>query len=220
MYVLCVNHTQALLLNLSHMQIHETEHYKHPWIAHELLKDFEVEDVWRFPVELKENHDIHLFQTEMMAGLGELQEKGLPGLLFKLRFFLGRIFGWDDEHEEEKKHNPKIPGSLRERYIDTYDLKIEELPDPGSAEFIPVYTKEDESLAEIKNATVHAGLHLGKVEETAGSYTVQMAVYVKPNGLFGKIYMAIIKPFRYLIVYPVLMKSVGIRWKGFLAGAS
>ena len=29
-----------------------------------------------------------------------------------------------------------------------------------------------------------------------------MAVYVRPRGLLGKGYMALIKPFRYLIVYP------------------
>src|SRR3712207_6962224 len=36
----------------------------------------------------------------------------------------------------------------------------------------------------------------------------QMAVLVKPNGLFGKAYMAAIKPFRYLIVYPALMRMI------------
>ena len=37
----------------------------------------------------------------------------------------------------------------------------------------------------------------------------QMAVYVKPRGLFGKGYMALIKPFRYLIVYPALTRQTG-----------
>jgi hypothetical protein len=34
-----------------------------------------------------------------------------------------------------------------------------------------------------------------------------MAVYVKPNGLLGTAYMAAIKPFRYMIVYPALMEN-------------
>jgi len=40
----------------------------------------------------------------------------------------------------------------------------------------------------------------------------QMAVYVKPRGLFGKGYMALIKPFRYLIVYPALMRQTERMW--------
>jgi len=36
---------------------------------------------------------------------------------------------------------------------------------------------------------------------------------VKPNGLFGKAYMAAIKPFRYLIVYPALMRMIGREWR-------
>jgi hypothetical protein len=39
-----------------------------------------------------------------------------------------------------------------------------------------------------------------------------MAVYVKPRGLFGKGYMAIIKPFRYAVVYPALMRHIERAW--------
>jgi len=40
-----------------------------------------------------------------------------------------------------------------------------------------------------------------------------MAVLVKPNGWFGKAYMASIKPFRYAIVYPLLLRSIGRGWQ-------
>jgi hypothetical protein len=40
-----------------------------------------------------------------------------------------------------------------------------------------------------------------------------MAVLVKPNGLLGTVYMAAIKPFRYLIVYPTLMREIGRDWR-------
>jgi hypothetical protein len=39
-----------------------------------------------------------------------------------------------------------------------------------------------------------------------------MTVLVKPNGAFGKLYMAGIKPFRHTIVYPQLIKSIGKNW--------
>jgi predicted DCC family thiol-disulfide oxidoreductase YuxK len=40
-----------------------------------------------------------------------------------------------------------------------------------------------------------------------------MAVYVKPNGLFGTAYMAAIRPFRHLIVYPPMMREIGRHWR-------
>jgi hypothetical protein len=40
-----------------------------------------------------------------------------------------------------------------------------------------------------------------------------MAVLLKPNGLFGAAYMAAIKPFRYVIVYPALMRQIGREWR-------
>ena len=36
---------------------------------------------------------------------------------------------------------------------------------------------------------------------------------VKPNGLFGRLYMAAIKPFRYLIVYPALTRQWERAWR-------
>ena len=39
-----------------------------------------------------------------------------------------------------------------------------------------------------------------------------MAVYVKPRGLFGTGYMALIRPFRYRIVYPALMRQIERAW--------
>jgi hypothetical protein len=40
-----------------------------------------------------------------------------------------------------------------------------------------------------------------------------MAVLVKPNGPLGTAYMAAIRPFRYLIVYPELMREIGQEWR-------
>jgi hypothetical protein len=43
-----------------------------------------------------------------------------------------------------------------------------------------------------------------------------MAVYVKPNGRLGSAYMAAIKPFRHLIVYPQMMRELERRWRDAL----
>jgi hypothetical protein len=39
-----------------------------------------------------------------------------------------------------------------------------------------------------------------------------MAVYVKPNGAFGRAYLAAIRPFRHAIVYPAMLREFGRRW--------
>ncbi len=40
-----------------------------------------------------------------------------------------------------------------------------------------------------------------------------MAVYVKPNGLLGTGYMAAIRPFRHLILYPPMTRQIGRDWR-------
>jgi hypothetical protein len=40
-----------------------------------------------------------------------------------------------------------------------------------------------------------------------------MAIYVKRNGLLGATYMAAIKPFRYLIVYPLWLRQIERDWQ-------
>jgi hypothetical protein len=39
-----------------------------------------------------------------------------------------------------------------------------------------------------------------------------MAILVKPTGRLSRVYMAAIMPFRYLIVYPQMLKQVGRKW--------
>lgn len=56
-------------------------------------------------------------------------------------------------------------------------------------------------------------MHIGWVPDETGGYRGQMAVLVKPNGLFGKVYMSGITPFRHLIVYPPLMRRIGQQWR-------
>ena len=40
-----------------------------------------------------------------------------------------------------------------------------------------------------------------------------MTVLVKPNGLLGEAYMLAIKPFRYLIVYPAMLRRLEEAWE-------
>jgi Protein of unknown function (DUF2867) len=86
-------------------------------------------------------------------------------------------------------------------------------PDFDAFPFCSVYQLDDEYAAEIANQTVHGVLHIGWVPDGAGRYCGQMAVYVKPNGLLGNAYVAAIKPFRYLIVYPSMLGELQRQWR-------
>ena len=45
----------------------------------------------------------------------------------------------------------------------------------------------------------------------------QMSVYVKTRGRLGRLYMALIAPFRHYIVYPAMMRAVERAWPGYVA---
>jgi hypothetical protein len=81
-------------------------------------------------------------------------------------------------------------------------------PDFDALPFSSLYLLEDEWAAEIANKTMHGVMHIGWVPDQSGGYRGQMAVLVKPNGLIGEAYMAAIRPFRHLIVYPAMMRQI------------
>jgi hypothetical protein len=86
-------------------------------------------------------------------------------------------------------------------------------PEFKTLPFTSVYLTDAEWAAELANRTVHAVMHIGWVPDDAGGYRGQMAVLVKPNGLYGRAYMAAIAPFRHLIVYPPLIRGIGQAWR-------
>ena len=60
---------------------------------------------------------------------------------------------------------------------------------------------------------MHGVMHLGWVQDEMGGYRGQMAVLVKPNGPLGTAYMAGIRPFRHLIVYPTMIRQIERNWR-------
>ncbi len=192
-------------------------HLDQKLFVHRFLSDFELEDVWRVPVALDSKHSLQLFIDQFNTSNKQIFQKGLTGLLFRIRLAVGRIFGWD------RKESPTailVPGTLRHRYAEQENLTYDDLPDPGTRDFVPVYQLENEILSEIENRTVWAALHFSRVLVEANKYNIHMAVYVRPKGILGRIYMQLIKPFRHYIVYPALMKSAGARWDQFLKSKS
>ena len=151
----------------------------------------------------------------LMASLDpERSSSGAVRALFAIRWKLGELFGVDGPDAGIGSRVPtlrdRLPADLRDA---TSRPDFEALP------FTPLYLTGDEFAAEIANRTVHAIMHVGWVQDRTGGYRGQMAVYVKPNGLFGAAYMAAIRPFRHLIVYPRMMRETRAELAGALQRA-
>jgi hypothetical protein len=125
--------------------------------------------------------------------------------LWSLRWKLGDLFGLDDQGSGLGSRVT----TLCERLPD--DLRAARGPEFESLPFTSLYLTDGEFAAEIANQTMHGVLHLGWVAE-GSDYRGQMAVYVRPNGLLGNAYMAAIKPFRHLVVYPQMFRAMEQRW--------
>ena len=189
------------------MRLPNTAHASHPWRIHEITGDFRLEDVWALPTP-GGPHDLPLLVDALASSDPETQSPSrLARALWAIRWKLGEIFGWDDEKAGVGSRVPtlrdRLPADLRDGPSG---------PEFASLPFKSLYLLDDEFAAEVANKTVHGVMHLGWVPDGAGGYRSQMAVLVKPNGVFGSVYMAAIKPFRHLIVYPPMIREIGRVW--------
>jgi hypothetical protein len=74
-----------------------------------------------------------------------------------------------------------------------------------------LYVFDQEALSELRNATVHAFLALALAPNPEG-YMLHMAIYMKPVSRLTPLYMALIDPFRRLLVYPAIINHAQQRW--------
>jgi len=207
------------------MRLPNAAHESVEWRIQEIVPDFTLEDVWELPAQggTEDFQDL----LELMASSDPANADSLPTrALWRLRdrlgawFDLGRISAADEvagpgelpiPGQSETSLAGRLPADLRGTATDV---------DFGSLPFVPLYRTDDEFAAELSNRTVHGVMHLAWVPRGDGRYQAQMAVYVKPRGLFGKGYMALIKPFRYLIVYPALTRQTERMWKARATSAA
>jgi hypothetical protein len=198
-------------------RIPNSEHESRPWRIREIVPDFTLEDAWALPVE--GDADEFLAFQELAGSLDPSEaDSRATRSLWQLRDLLGKWFGLGEIHVEDgdpPEEELPIPGTtattLAERLPDDLRGTATDI-DFGSLPFTPLYRTDREAAAEVSNRTVHGVLHFAWVEQGDGRFRAQMAVYVKPRGLFGRAYLGAIKPFRYLLVYPALMREFGRAW--------
>ena len=189
------------------MRLSDIAHTSRPWRIHEISPDFRLYDVWALPTP-GGPHDFPILVRQFASGDPSDGASRAGRVLWAIRWKVGGLLGWDGP---DAGLGSRVP-TLRDRLPE--DLR----DGPAGPEFdaLPatsLYLTDDELAAEGANRTVHGVMHLGWVPDGNGGYRGQMAVLVKPNGLFGAAYMAAIKPFRYLIVYPALMRLIGREWR-------
>lgn len=199
------------------MRLPNATHESHFWRIHEIVPDFTLEDVWALPVEGGPADNERVLELMASSDPADADSRAVRAL-WRLRdrlgswFNLGRI---SVPADGDPDGNLPIPGtsetSLSGRLPDDLRGTAADV-NFGSLPFVPLYRTDDEFAAEISNQTVHGVMHLAWVDQGEDRYQAQMAVYVKPRGAFGKAYMALIKPFRYWIVYPALMRQVERMW--------
>ena len=173
--------------------------------CHTLLSDVPLHDVWAIPLDGGgPGRNIQDARAILFGDRRPSTNVVVRGL-FALRWGLGRVFGWDDE-----RHDP-LTGSYVNRLAEA-DRAQSRIP-PGTREgrFRVLYVLGHEALSEIRNATVHAFLALA-LTPSPGGYTLYLAIYVKPVSRFTTLYMALIDPFRRIVVYPALGRHAQQRW--------
>jgi Protein of unknown function (DUF2867) len=189
------------------LRLPSTAHTSRPWRIHELTPDFELEDVWALPTPGGPD-DFPALVEGFVSGHKALGSSGVARTLLAIRWKLGALLGWD---APDAGLGARVP-TLRDRLpLDLRDAPAG--PDFEALPFTSLYLIDDEWAAEIANQTMHGVLHVGWVPDQTGGYRGQMAVLVKPNGLLGAAYMAAIRPFRHLIVYPAMMREIERGWQ-------
>ena len=189
-------------------QISEMEFLRLPLRAHQLLAGVPLHDVW--VVDLPgPRTGITLDQFLRAVNQQLFTPSPLVQGFLELRLLLGRIFGWDRPRtsmRSEPTFADRLTDADRRRSLTSAGVR--EGPD---GLFRVIYQFENEKLVELINRTVHAAA-LSALVETASGYRFYFAVYVGSVGWLTPLYMAVIDPFRKLIIYPRLMRSVRANW--------
>jgi Protein of unknown function (DUF2867) len=175
-----------------------------PLRVHQLLAGVPLHDVWAVDLP-RTRSGITLDEFLRATGGRPFRPSKVVRALLTVRFFVGRLLGWDREAD----------GLVAETFasrLTAADLS-QTLTPAGTRErpFRTVYRFKNEQLLELINRTAHAAA-LSALVETGNAYRLYFAVYVRRVGRLTPLYMALIDPFRRFIVYPSLLRSARSTW--------
>jgi hypothetical protein len=127
----------------------------------------------------------------------------LSTVLYGVRRFLGRTFGWD--RTPLRREESLVP------LLSEEDRRASEIaPGTSVGSFVVLYQFAREALAETRNATVHGWICTALAPHETG-YRLYWAVYVLPVSPLTRPYLIAIEPFR-RVLYPVLLRRIRRAW--------
>ena len=173
--------------------------------AHSLLADVPLHDVWAVDLEAGES-DRNILDVRALLSENLIRSANpVVKLLFALRSWLGRLFGWDRESVRASEESFLHRLSAADRAAS--------LVEPGTPDgpFRVLFVSQEESIAEIRNSTVHAFSVFALLERAPG-YRLYWAIYVRPVGRITGWYMRLIDPFRRTIIYPAILHRIRAAW--------
>jgi hypothetical protein len=173
--------------------------------AHALLADAPLQDVWVFNLrgggEGRRVQDVRAALNEDVAPEGIAVVQGL----YRLRRFLGDLFGWDAGACE------RTDSSYIHRLSETDRARSLVVPGTCRGAFRTVYDFGDEAVTEATNNLVHSFSATALVP-TPDGYRFYMAIYAKEIGWVTPVYMTLINPLRRLFLYPDLVSRTEQGW--------
>ena len=193
-------------------RISPTEFYALPLRVHSFLADVPLHDVWA--IDLPTHRDgvtlsefLHRARQDGCDAT-DAEINRLPPVaraLFRLRFFLGRIFRLEAEPKDA------LAASFGSRLTPEDRARSFVVSGTQQGLFRVVYRFENEQLLEIQNRTVHAAA-LSALAERADGYRFYFAACVRQSTWITPFYMGLIDPFRKWIIYPALLKQIRAIW--------
>jgi hypothetical protein len=189
------------------MRVSPAEYLSLPLRAHELLRGVPLYDVT--VVDLPGGG-----AGRSLADIRALEKVAAPSriavALYRLRRFLGRVFGWDLIPMRPEQ-------SLLSRLSERDRAASEIVPGTADGPFLILYQFPRESLSETRNATVHGWISV-TLAPTPTGYRLYWAVYVLPVSWFTRPYLLAIEPFRRFLMYPAMLRRIRRAWIAAYAG--
>ena len=185
-------------------QISTQEFERLPLRVHAFLAGVPLHDVWAIDLP-RTRSGVTLDEFLRTASSCLLTPSPVVRALLNIRLFVGRLLGWDREPAATAWESFATRMTTADR--------SRSLAPSGTREglFRVVYRFENEQLPELINLTAHAAA-LSALVETANGYRFYFGIYVRSVSRFTPIYMTMIGPFRKLVVYPSLLRTVRAKW--------